>query len=406
MSFQELGLTPEILSALAEQGYTTPTHIQQQAIPVILRGTDIIGLAPTGTGKTVAFTMPILQMLAANVPTHPMRRAIRALILTPTRELAAQVGESVRVYGKHLRLRSEIIFGGVSIRPQIDNLRRGADIVIATPGRLVDLINQKIVDLSKVEILVLDEADRMLDMGFIHDIKKIIGLLPSKKQSMLFSATLSPEIQAITDSILRNPKIIEVASRNVAAHLVQQIIYPVDKKRKRELLSFMIGSKNWRQVLVFTRTKHCADKLCEQLMRDGLTAEAIHGNKSQGSRTRTLANFKSGKSRILIATDIVARGIDIDRLEYVVNFDLPDVPEDYVHRIGRTGRAGSTGIAISLVCIDEHPLLKNIERVIKKTISQEVIAGYEPDRTIKAAPPVKMQGRRSPNMRKNSRFQE
>ena len=402
-TFQELGLSPAILSAITEQGYTKPTHIQQQAIPVILKGADIIGLAPTGTGKTVAFTMPILHMLAANAPSMPSRRAIRALILTPTRELAAQVGASVRLYGKNLRLRAEIIFGGVSIIPQMDKLQRGADIVIATPGRLLDLINQKVVDLSKVEILVLDEADRMLDMGFIHDIKQIIGLLPRKKQSMLFSATFSAEIKAIADRLLVSPKIIEVAKPHVSTPLVQQIIYPVDKKRKRELLSFMIGSKNWQQVLVFTRTKHCANKLCEQLIEDGLRADAFHGNKSQGARMRALDNFKAGRVRILVATDIAARGIDIDQLPYVVNFDLPNVPEDYIHRIGRTGRAGNSGIAISLVCIDDVPFLRNIERVLKKSIAQEVIAGYEPDRSIKAEPKAKMQHGRMSDRSSNHR---
>ncbi len=389
-----LGLSPELLRAVGEQGYTEPTQIQQQAIPVLLNSADIMGLAPTGTGKTAAFTMPILQLLTANGPINPVRRVIRALILTPTRELAAQVGESVRIYGKHLTLRSEIIFGGVNINPQIDKLRHGTDIVVATPGRLLDLINQKFVDLSKVEILVLDEADRMLDMGFVRDVKKIIALLPRKKQSMLFSATLSSEIQSIADSLLRNPKIIEVARRNVATTLVQQIIHPVDKRRKRELLSFMIGSKNWRQVLVFTRTKHGANHLCTQLIEDGLSAAAIHGNKSQGARTRALADFKSGKIRVLVATDIAARGIDIDQLLHVVNYDLPNVPEDYVHRIGRTGRAGNTGVAVSLVCIDEHPLLRDIERVIKNQIPQVVIAGYEPDRTIKAEPKVNTRNQR------------
>ena len=404
MTFQELGLIPEILKTVAEQGYTKATNIQQQAIPVILRGTDIRGVAPTGTGKTAAFTIPILQILAANVPTNPVRRVIRALILTPTRELAAQVGENVRVYGKYLRLQSEMIFGGVNINPQINNLQRGTDIIIATPGRLLDLISQKLVDLSKVEILVLDEADRMLDMGFIRDIKEIIGLLPSKKQSILFSATLSPEIQVIADNILIHPKIIEVEKHNIATTLVQQIIYRVDKERKCELLSFMIGSKNWRQVLVFTRTKHRANKLCERLIENGLTADAIHGNKSQGARTRALANFKSGKIRILVATDIAARGIDIDQLPYVVNFDLPNVPENYVHRIGRTGRAGNTGIAISLVCIDDQPFLRDIERVLKKAIPWEVVAGYEPDRSLKAEPKVKTQQSRMPNDRSNHRI--
>jgi ATP-dependent RNA helicase RhlE len=395
MSFQDLGLSPEILRAVTEQGYSEPTQIQREAIPVALKRMHIMGLAPTGTGKTLAFTVPILQLLSANnTAANSGRRMIRSLILTPTRELAAQVAESVRAYGKHLNLRSEVIFGGVNINPQIDKLRRGTDIVIATPGRLLDLINQRVVDLSKVEILVLDEADRMLDMGFIHDVKKIIALLPRAKQCMLFSATLSGEIQGIADSLLVNPKIIEIAKRNVTTTLVDQVVYPVDKGRKRELLSFMIGSRNWKQVLVFTRTKHGANKLCEQLAEDGLSAAAIHGNKSQGARTRALAEFKSGKVRVLVATDIAARGIDIDNLPYVVNFDLPNVPEDYVHRIGRTGRAGNTGMAVSLVCIDEHPLLKDIERVTKKTIAQVVVAGYEPDRSIKAEPKARPQQRR------------
>jgi len=395
MSFQDLGLSPEILRAVTEQGYSEPTQIQREAIPVALKGTHIMGLAPTGTGKTLAFTVPILQLLSENAPANSGRRMIRSLILTPTRELAAQVAESVRAYGKYLDLRSEVIFGGVNINPQIDKIRRGTDIVIATPGRLLDLINQGVIDLSAVEILVLDEADRMLDMGFIRDVKKIIALLRRRKQSMLFSATLSQEIQVIADSLLLNPKVIEIAKRNVTTTLVEQVIHPVDKGRKRELLSFMIGSKNWKQVLVFTRTKHGANKLCEQLEEDGLSAAAIHGNKSQGARTRALAEFKSGKVRVLVATDIAARGIDIDNLPFVVNFDLPNVPEDYVHRIGRTGRAGNTGMAVSLVCIDEHPLLKDIERVTKKSIAQVVIAGYEPDRSIKAEPKSRPQRRQA-----------
>jgi ATP-dependent RNA helicase RhlE len=398
MSFQDLGISPEILRAVTEQGYSEPTQIQSEAIPVALKRTHIMGLAPTGTGKTLAFTVPILQLLSSNqAELNNGRRMIRSLILTPTRELAAQVAESVRAYGKYLNLRSEVIIGGVNINPQIDKLRRrDIDILIATPGRLLDLINQRVVDLSTVEILVLDEADRMLDMGFVHDVKKIIALLPRAKQSMLFSATLSGEIQVIADSLLLNPKVIEIAKRNLTTTLVEQVIHPVDKGRKRELLSFMIGSKNWKQVLVFTRTKHGANKLCEQLAEDGLSAAAIHGNKSQGARTRALAEFKSGKVRVLVATDIAARGIDIDNLPYVVNFDLPNVPEDYVHRIGRTGRAGNTGLAVSLVCIDEHRLLKDIERVTKKSIAQVVVAGYEPDRSIKAEPKAKPQRRQAP----------
>lgn len=376
MSFKLLGLSPEILRAVEETGYTTPTQIQKEAIPVILRGSDVMGLAQTGTGKTAAFTLPMLQILTNTAPVNPVKRLVRGLVLTPTRELAAQIVDNVREYSKYLTIRSEVIFGGVNINPQIDKIRRGTDLVVATPGRLLDLINQGIIDLSRVEILVLDEADRMLDMGFIRDVKKILALLPKKRQNMLFSATLSPEIQKICDGLLRTPKIIEVAKRNETTSLISQVIHPVDRKRKRELLSFIIGSKNWRQVLVFAKTKHGANHLCEQLISDGLPAAAIHGNKSQGARTRALAEFKSGKTRVLVATDIAARGIDIDQLPYVVNFDLPNVPEDYVHRIGRTGRAGSTGLAVSLVSADEVHLLKNIEKILKSRIPQETIPGY------------------------------
>lgn len=376
MTFQNLGVSSDILRAISEKGYTVPTQIQNQAIPAVLQHIDILGLAPTGTGKTAAFTIPILQLLNETAKESPSRRAIRSLILTPTRELAAQVGESVREYGKYTDLKSEVIFGGVNINPQITRIKKGADIVIATPGRLLDLLNQRVVDVSKVEILVLDEADRMLDMGFVRDVKKILAFLPRKKQSLLFSATLSVEIQEIANKLLRNPKVIEVAKRNNTATLVQQIAHPVNKAKKRELLSFIIGSKNWRQVLVFTRTKHGANKLSAQLIEDGLPSAAIHGNKSQGARTRALADFKSGKIRVLVATDIAARGIDIDQLPYVVNYDLPHAPEDYVHRIGRTGRAGNTGLAVSLVSADDKQLLTGIERLTKKTIHQESVDGY------------------------------
>lgn len=376
MSFKLLGLSPEILRAVEETGYTTPTQIQKEAIPVILRGSDVMGLAQTGTGKTAAFTLPMLQILTKTTPVNPVKRLVRGLILTPTRELAAQIVDNVRIYSKYLTIRSEVIFGGVNINPQIDKIRRGTDLVVATPGRLLDLINQGVIDLSRVEMLVLDEADRMLDMGFIRDVKKILALLPKKRQNMLFSATLSPEIQKICDGLLRTPKIIEVARRNDTVSLISQVIHPVDRKRKRELLSYIIGSKNWQQVLVFAKTKHGANHLCEQLISDGLSAAAIHGNKSQGARTRALAEFKSGKTRVLVATDIAARGIDIDQLPYVVNFDLPNVPEDYVHRIGRTGRAGKEGMAVSLVCADEVHLLKNIEKILKNRIPQETIPGY------------------------------
>jgi len=389
MSFQSLGLSPELLRAVAELNYTTPTPIQRQAIPVILQGSDVMALAQTGTGKTAGFTLPLLQRLAANNNTDKSHRVVRALILTPTRELAAQVGASVRDYSKYLALRSEIIFGGVSINPQITKVRRGTDILIATPGRLLDLINQNVVNLSKVEILVLDEADRMLDMGFIKDVKKILAFIPKQRQNMLFSATLSKDIQALADSLLRTPKLIEVASRNIATELITQVMHPVDRKRKRELLSYMIGFHNWQQVLVFTRTKHGANHLCEQLVEDGLAAAAIHGNKSQGARTRALEDFKTGRIKILVATDIAARGIDIDHLPYVVNFELPNIAEDYVHRIGRTGRAGKTGAAVSLVCIDELQLLRDIEKLIKRSIPKEIIPGYAPDVSIKAEPIMK-----------------
>ena len=385
MSFNNLGLVPEILQAIAEQGYTVPTPIQLQAIPMILERRDVMAGAQTGTGKTAGFTLPLLQLLHA-VPKNNNRRAIQALILTPTRELAAQVTESVRIYGKNLSLKSTAVFGGVNINPQIDKLQSGVDILVATPGRLLDHINQRTVNLSAVKILVLDEADRMLDMGFIHNIHKIMALLPKQRQNLLFSATFSTEIKALANKFLCNPGVIEVARRNAPADLVEQVVHPVDRKRKRELLSFLIGSKRWQQVLVFTRTKHGANKLSEQLNEDGLKATAFHGNKTQGARTKALAQFKRGEVQVLVATDIAGRGLDIDLLPYVVNFELPNVPEDYIHRIGRTGRAGNMGHAISLVCIDEHKYLADIERLLNKKIPKVVIAGYEPDLSIKAEP--------------------
>ncbi len=385
MSFDTLGLSADILRAVHEAGYTQPTPIQRQAIPVVLRGQDIMAGAQTGTGKTAGFTLPLLQLLSQRTMAKGTR-PVRALILTPTRELAAQVGENVETYGKYLPLRSAVIFGGVKINPQIDKLRAGVDILIATPGRLLDHAQQKTVDLSHVEFLVLDEADRMLDMGFIHDIRRVLRLLPNGRQNLLFSATFSDEIKQLAAGILEEPALIEVARRNTTADTVAQVVHPVDRERKRELLSFLIGSRNWRQVLVFTRTKHGANRLAQQLERDGITAAAIHGNKSQGARTRALADFKSGSIRVLVATDIAARGLDIDQLPHVVNFELPNVPEDYVHRIGRTGRAGNEGEAVSLVCIDEHKLLRDIERLIKRPITSVTIEGYEPDPTIKAEP--------------------
>lgn len=392
MSFDTLGLAAELLRAASEQGYREPTPIQRQAIPVILQGRDILAGAQTGTGKTAGFTLPLLHRLHARP--RPGKRAIRALILTPTRELAAQVHQSTVTYGRHLPFKSTAIFGGVNIKPQIEKLRRGTDILVATPGRLLDHVGQKTVDLSQVEMLVLDEADRMLDMGFIHDIRKVLALLPKQRQNLLFSATYSKEIRQLADSLLHNPALIEVARRNTAAELVTQVVHPVDRVRKRELLSFLVGSNNWRQVLVFTRTKHGANRLSEQLDKDGISAAAIHGNKSQGARTRALADFKRGAIRVLVATDIAARGLDIDQLPHVVNFELPNVPEDYVHRIGRTGRAGNEGEALSLVCVDEEKLLRDIEHLLKRELPREVVPGFEPDPSIKPEPIV--QGRGAP----------
>jgi ATP-dependent RNA helicase RhlE len=385
MSFDTLGLSAELLRAVAEQGYSEPTPIQRQAIPIILQGRDILAGAQTGTGKTAGFTLPLLQRLNAGRVSKG-RKAIRALVLTPTRELAAQVGESVATYGRHLPLSSTIIFGGVNINPQIAKLRSGVDILVATPGRLLDHVGQKTLDLSHIEILVLDEADRMLDMGFIRDIRKILALLPKQRQNLLFSATYSDEIRKLADGLLVSPELVEVARRNTPAERVAHVVHPVDRERKREMLAYLVGSRNWRQVLVFTRTKHGANRLAQQLERDGISAAAIHGNKSQGARTRALSEFKQGTIRVLVATDIAARGLDIDQLPHVVNFELPHVPEDYVHRIGRTGRAGNAGEAISLVCVDEHKLLRDIERLLKRDLPKQLVAGYEPDASIRAEP--------------------
>ncbi len=349
MSFDTLGLSAELLRAVADQGYSEPTPVQRQAIPVILQGRDILAGAQTGTGKTAGFTLPLLQRLNAGAQQQG-RRPVRALILTPTRELAAQVGESVTTYGRHLPLNSAVIFGGVKINPQIQTLRRGVDILVATPGRLLDHVSQKTLDLSAVEILVLDEADRMLDMGFIRDIRRILALLPQRRQNLLFSATYSDDIRKLADTLLDTPALIEVARRNTATELVSQVIHPVDRERKRELLSFMVGSQNWRQVLVFTRTKHGANRLSQQLEKDGISSAAIHGNKSQGARTRALADFKRGEVRVLVATDIAARGLDIDQLPHVVNYELPNVPGGLraphrAHRSGRErGAGGVTGV--------------------------------------------------------------
>ncbi|MDX6021190.1 ATP-dependent RNA helicase RhlE [Scandinavium sp. V105_16] len=386
MSFETLGLNAEILRAVEEQGYRQPTPIQQQAIPAVLQGRDLMASAQTGTGKTAGFTLPLLQLLSQTEPHAKGRRPVRALILTPTRELAAQVGENVREYSQYLNLRSMVVFGGVSINPQMMKLRGGVDVLVATPGRLLDLEHQRAVSLDKVEILVLDEADRMLDMGFIHDIRRVLAKLPAKRQNLLFSATFSDEIKSLASKLLHNPLEVEVARRNTASEQITQHVHFVDKKRKRELLSQMIGEGDWKQVLVFTRTKHGANHLAEQLNKDGIRSAAIHGNKSQGARTRALADFKSGDLRVLVATDIAARGLDIEELPHVVNYELPNVPEDYVHRIGRTGRAAATGEALSLVCVDEHKLLRDIERLLKKEIPRIALPGYEVDPSIQAEP--------------------
>jgi ATP-dependent RNA helicase RhlE len=407
MSFNNLGLSAELLRAIGEQGYTEPTPIQTKAIPLVLAGRDVMACAQTGTGKTAGFTLPLLQLLTSK-PLPNGKRPVRVLVLTPTRELAAQIDDSVKTYGRHLPMRSTVIFGGVKINPQIDKLRRGVDILVATPGRLLDHAGQKTVDLSQVEILVLDEADRMLDMGFIHDIRKILALLPDNRarQNLLFSATFSSDIKKLADKLLNRPELIEVARRNTTAERIGQVVHRVDKNRKRELLSHLIGSGNWRQVLVFTRTKHGANRLAQQLERDGLGAAAIHGNKSQGARTRALADFKAGRIRVLVATDIAARGLDIDQLPHVVNYELPNVPEDYVHRIGRTGRAGQEGEAVSLVCVDENKLLKDIERLLNSEIPKVVLEGYEPDPSIRAEPIQNgrgSNGRNQPRKQNNAR---
>ncbi len=376
MTFESLGLSEQLLHAVRDTRYTTPTPIQAQAIPAILQGADVMGAAQTGTGKTAGFTLPLLQLLNEKPPVQSNRA--RALVLTPTRELAAQIQESVLCYGKYLKLRSAVVFGGVGINPQMMKLRRGVDVLVATPGRLLDLHQQNAVRFDDIEILVLDEADRMLDMGFIHDIKKIMALLPKKRQNLMFSATFSDDIRQLAKGITNNPVEIDVAPRNSTLDIIAQKVHPVDKGRKPELLSHLIRSESWYQVLVFSRTKHGADKLVKRLARDNINAAAIHGNKSQPQRTKALAGFKHNKIQILVATDIAARGIDIDQLSHVVNFDLPNVPEDYIHRIGRTGRAGASGIAISLVSADEIKQLKDIERLIKRKIDREEIAGFEP----------------------------
>ena len=383
MLFNQLGLSAELLRAIEKQGYQTATPIQQQAIPYILEGRDVLAGAQTGTGKTAGFTLPMLQRLQLGTVN---RRRIRSLVLVPTRELAAQVADSVRCYGEFLPFRAAVIYGGVSINTQIAKLRKGVDVVIATPGRLLDHLQQQTIDLSAIECLVLDEADRMLDMGFIRDIRKIMKVLPTKRQNMLFSATFSKDIRRLAMDLLDAPIEISVATNGKPAEGIDQVVYRVDRQRKRELLSHVIGSQNWRQVLVFTRTKHGANRLATQLEADGLSSAAIHGNKSQGARTRALQDFKSGRVRVLVATDVAARGLDIERLPHVVNYELPHVSEDYVHRIGRTARAGQKGHAVSLVCVDEHKLLADIEKLLQMKISSKVVPGYEPNPHIKAEP--------------------
>ncbi len=390
MHFSDLGLAEPLLRAVRDQGYDIPTPIQAQAIPAVLKGGDLMAGAQTGTGKTAGFTLPMLHRLAAAGPKRDARGrvAIRALVLTPTRELAAQVEESVRTYGKYLPLTSMVMFGGVGMQPQIDRLRKGVDILVATPGRLLDHHQQGTLDLRHVEIFVLDEADRMLDMGFIHDIKKVLAIVPAQKQSLLFSATFSDEIKALADRLLNQPALIEVARRNATADTIAQKIHPVGREKKKALLAHLIRQGDWHQVLVFTRMKHGANRLAEYLNDNGITAMAIHGNKSQGARTKALAEFKAGTLQVLVATDIAARGIDIDQLPHVVNFEMPNVPEDYVHRIGRTGRAGAQGEAISLVCLDEEIFLRDIEKLIKRSIPREVIPGFEAPSDERAEPIV------------------
>jgi ATP-dependent RNA helicase RhlE len=374
-SFENLGLSAELLRAVAEQGYTQPTPIQAQAIPVVLAGRDLLGAAQTGTGKTAGFTLPMLQRLAQ---ASPDSRAPRALVLVPTRELAAQVEEAIRTYGMHLKPRTAVIYGGVGFTPQVEELRRGVDIVVATPGRLLDHTGERTLDLSRIEILVLDEADRMLDMGFIHDIRRVLALLPAKRQNLLFSATFPDEVRKLAAGFMHDPVTVEVAPRNTPVELIDQVAHPVSPDRKRALLAHLVKSNNWQQVLVFTRTKHGANRLAEQLERDGIQTAAIHGNKSQPQRMKALQRFKDNELQVLVATDIAARGLDIELLPHVVNYDLPHVAQDYVHRIGRTGRAGESGQAVSLVAGEDRELLRDIERLIGTKIEQQVVPGFEP----------------------------
>ena len=387
MSFAQLGLADELVRALTACGYTSPTPIQSEAIPAILSGRDLLAAAQTGTGKTAGFMLPLLQRLSQpDVAFSQHKSKIRALILTPTRELAAQVEEAAKEYGQFLDVRSMVMFGGVNIKPQIQRLYKRVDILVATPGRLLDHVSQRTVDLSGVETLILDEADRMLDMGFIRDIRRILPLLPANRQNLLFSATFSDEIKTLASGILKNPLSIEVAPRNTTAETISQVVHPVDREKKRALLEMLIRQGNWEQVLVFMRTKHGSNRLAEQLDKNGISAMAIHGNKSQSVREHALSEFKAGNLRVLVATDIAARGIDIDLLPHVVNYELPATAEDYVHRIGRTGRAGANGEAVSLVCVDELKLLADIEKLIKRKLPSVMIEGFEPDLNAKPEP--------------------
>jgi ATP-dependent RNA helicase RhlE len=388
VSFSELGLAPELLRAVAQQGYIEPTPVQREAIPLVLAGRDVLAGAQTGTGKTAAFVLPILQRLTSNAAYSQTsgRRPIRVLVLAPTRELALQVEESVRTYGQQRPVRSTTIYGGMPFDPQVRKLLQAPQIVVATPGRLLDHVGQRTIDLSKVEVLVLDEADRMLDMGFIPDVRRIVALLPQQRQTLLFSATFTNEVRRLAADFLHDPAFVQVTPRNSAPELVHQVVMPVDRERKRDLLSRLVRSGRIEQALVFTRTKHGANRLALQLERDGINATAIHGNKSQPQRVRALADFKAGRVAVLVATDIAARGIDIDALPHVVNFELPSVAEDYLHRIGRTGRAGTDGDAVSLVCVDEAPLLAQIERLLGRHIETEVVPGFEPNASIRPEP--------------------
>ena len=383
MLFTELGLRQELQDAVSDTGYTTPTPIQAQSIPAVMQGQDVMAAAQTGTGKTAGFTLPILHRLSEGRRAQPNR--CRALIVTPTRELAAQIQENVTQYSKYLPLKSEVVFGGVKINPQMQKLRGGVDVLVATPGRLLDLHSQNAIRFDDIEVLVLDEADRMLDMGFIHDIRKIFRLLPPKRQNLLYSATFSPEIRELAKSMVNNPVEISVTPPNSTVERIEQTVFPCNKGQKTKLLIHLIQNRAWHQVLVFSRTKHGANKIATQLEKAGLPAAAIHGNKSQGARTRALANFKSGALQVLVATDIAARGIDIDKLPFVVNFDLPNVSEDYVHRIGRTGRAGAEGLAVSLVCDEEFKLLQDIERLIQLVLDREIVEGFAPDKSLPAS---------------------